>query len=114
MSVNYYLVEEPCPHCGRGGTIEEGLPVGKDSSGWAFVFRAHPNIRSLADWRRVLLKAERTGERTLVDEHGREFPAEELLADARRKKPLKKMTEVDAQGNYLDPEGYVFADYEFS
>lgn len=111
MSTNYYLIEEPCPRCGSGGTTAEGLHVGKDSSGWAFVFRAHPGIRSMADWRRELLESARTGERTLVDEYGTEFPAEELLDDARRKKGLTKRL---SEGAYLDPEGYVFAAYEFS
>ena len=52
MSTNYYFKVEKttCPTCGTGKDII--LHIGKASSKWVFMLRAHPDlgILTLADW----------------------------------------------------------------
>lgn len=73
MGANYYLVIDPCPHCGRG---ESRLHIGKSSAGWCFALHVDPdeNINSLDDW-----KSRWEGNR-IEDEYRRTLSPEEMLS----------------------------------
>jgi hypothetical protein len=49
MSIDYYLLKNPCPHC---DTPEKKIKIGTSSSGWCFGLHVMPHlgIKSLVDW----------------------------------------------------------------
>jgi len=86
MGTNYYLRGNPaCPHCGR--CPDQGLHIGKSSSGWTFGLRVYTDdawrvadfaagigqIHTLADW---LPLFDRFG---VLDEYGDEVEAAEMI-----------------------------------
>lgn len=114
MSTNYYLPQDcsaPCEHCST-----DELHIGKKSTGWTFSFRGHPSlgIRSRKDWEQQVSKAG-----SVRDEYGRTLTPAEFwdVVDSTRASRSNKMPPLSRvgndQGNYADPEGWDFADYEF-
>lgn len=83
MGTNYYLLTDPCNHCGRG---DMKIHLGKASGGWHFSFKGYrecdtsgfPNkvekVESLADWK-VLV---RSGGQP-IDEYGERLSSEEMI-----------------------------------
>lgn len=50
MGMNFYLHDEPCPHCGHEAPP---LHIGKSSGGWYFALHVIPEagLNDLEDWR---------------------------------------------------------------
>lgn len=47
MGMNYFLHSSPpCKECGNS---KQEIHIGKQSAGWAFLFRGHEDIRSVED-----------------------------------------------------------------
>lgn len=73
MGTNYYLIENACPHCGRG---DERLHIGKSSAGWCFSLHvdASERLNGLADWEE---RWSQPGTR-IVDEYGEVVPVDTM------------------------------------
>lgn len=82
MGTNYYLLTDPCNHCGRG---DMKIHLGKASGGWHFSFRGYrecdtlgfPNkvekVQSIEEWKLLV----RSGQPE--DEYGERLTSEEMI-----------------------------------
>lgn len=105
MGTNYYLITNECPHCGRS----DRQHIGKSSAGWAFMFQGSEDIRSYADWLRVLP----TGR--IEDEYGTAIALEAFKFMVKAKSHLKADAQVyPREGTWLDADGHNFIGHEFS
>lgn len=120
MSTNYYA-----KHPGQS-TSEEGLHIGKCSSGWEFLWRAHLDLglTSAAEWRKFLDRPLMDRPWVVVDECNVEHSLTEFwetvtVRDASARNPVRRREELHVKGDYWaerqwrDKDGYPFADYEF-
>lgn len=76
MGTNYYWYKNGrCEHC--GSFLDEGIHIGKSSSGWYFALHIYPedHINTLVDWMGKFFKEKSV----IVDEYGREITADEMI-----------------------------------
>lgn len=110
MGTNYEWKSDICDKCGRPS---ETLHIGKQSAGWDFLFRAHPDrdppILRFCDWLR-----EFSDGGTIEDEYGREVILTVFLRDVLQSYVNPKMHhDTDASIN-VDGDGFCFWEREFS
>lgn len=99
MGTNYYLLEDPCEHCGRTDTK---LHIGKSSIGWTFGLHVDPveGLNSLDDWKQ---RWNRPNAR-IVDEYGDILTPEDMLdliIDRGRPDPVSP--DFDYERNHAEP-----------
>ena len=95
MGTNYYLHENPCPHCKHP---ERRLHVGKSSGGWCFSLHVLDaaetgglRIQSLADWEEQFRKPGSV----IVNEYGDTVSVEEMLREIKERKPVPRSPPPD-------------------
>ena len=73
MGTNYYLKNDPCPHCGRS---DDRRHIGKSSGGWTFALRVYPDegINTLEDWKPLFASG------AIEDEYGDDVSCDEMLS----------------------------------
>jgi hypothetical protein len=126
MGTNYHLRYNDCDGCGR----YDEAHIGKQSAGWSFLFRAYGgphadespfgfDVRSRADWRRVL----ETVKGRVVDEYDREVDEPLVWLDGHRPPDGAQRAFEETPGFYpsyydrtewRDTEGFRFEPREFS
>lgn len=104
MGTNYYWIKNECPTCGHA----EMIHIGKSSYGWPFHFHGTNEIRSYKDWLEVLREGK------IEDEYGKEVPLDKLKALIERKRETSKCAAVIGKNDWVDDEGNVFCDCDFS
>lgn len=83
MGTNYYMVNDPCEHCGRGDAL---VHIGKTSSGWVMILRSYEDgPGTWAEWKEALLSADR-----IEDEYGKVVSAPTLIANAEKRADLMR------------------------
>ena len=114
MGTNYYYRTATCPMCGHS---KDETHIGKSSGGWTFAFHGTEEIRSYADWLRVLA----SGEGEIFDEYDRKVTVEEFkeLVESKRFEEFNHAAEAIAQrlsccGDWIDPDGNSFSPGDFS
>jgi hypothetical protein len=105
MGMNYYHHSNRCKCCNRSDVTH----IGKSSFGWAFSFQATDKIKSYKDW---LAEFGKGGE--IRDENDANIPIEVFMDMVKAKQGGKNHAVEYPDGNFLDPEGYSFSNYEFS
>jgi hypothetical protein len=120
MSVNYYACENDTP------SIEDGLHIGKSSTGWDFLWRGHEklNLVNRENWESYL---DQLGI-TIVAEHGVTYTLGEFMLKIVDDRPIDEVRQhahywlrhgrdsVDNSlliTNWVDESGYPFCGVEF-
>jgi hypothetical protein len=122
MGTNYWMIVDPCPHCGRGSDryhICKSLRTFRGYRAYESPFGVE--IRSWADWREAL-----TGHVRVDDEYGTAYTTEEFIRMVEEATPEQRKQHVQlmfdslrAQGVYdpdcdwVDKDGYAFYAREF-
>jgi hypothetical protein len=106
MGTNYYLITAECSHCGRS----DRQHIGKSSAGWAFLFQGSEDIRSYADWLRVLPSGR------IVDEYDNNntMRLEAFTFMVEAKCLLKQHALPYPDDTWFDANGHNFIGHEFS
>ena len=105
MGTNYYIEGGPkCQHCGRGPG--EPMHIGKQSAGWQFSLRGHPDLQTWQEWRQYLLAIAGT---RVVNEYGDTYSTWWMIQFIENSRTGLK----DRGCNREDSEGYQFHDGEF-
>jgi len=100
MGTNYYLHQEPCPHCKHQ---PEPLHIGKSSGGWCFSLHVIPELglNSLEDWKE-LCQDQYTY--TIKDEYGYIISLQKLLGIiTERSQKRVPQDNFDFERNYAEP-----------
>lgn len=106
--MNYYLRFNNCTKCKR----YDELHIGKDSSGWKFVFQGFTrliSIISIEDWKK------KTKRGKIFNEDGKRMNVKdfwEMVKTKRREK--RNHSEEYPQGTWLDKHGNSFIGQDFS
>ncbi len=103
--INYYHRKNICECCERYDEVH----IGKASVGWQFSFHGTDEIRDNLDWVDQL----QTGQ--IFDEYGNELSSDEflkLVGESRGKHNYA--VKYPSSRDWIDLNGWSFADYEFS
>ncbi len=72
MGTNFYIAQDPCEHCGRGG---ENIHIGKRSGGWKFLFARFQEIDTSSKWFAFIEKSDGK----IRDEYGAPISAASMI-----------------------------------
>jgi hypothetical protein len=109
MGTNYYYDINKCPTCHRS----EKLHIGKSSVGWKFNFQSEKGIRSWDEWKDFI----KSNPGKIIDEYDKELTLEELenWIETKQNNPNNKNhINYYPEDGFLDKDGYVFSDRDFS
>ena len=98
MGTNYYLIEEKCKACGRGGSK---LHIGKKSDGWRFLFQI--SIKYPTPEKLLLLIEE--NKNSIYNEYDKKISFEEFK---------KVITDSERDMTQVSGRQYDYTDREFS
>lgn len=91
MTTNYYLIQNPCLHCGRG---DKRLHIGLSAYGWRFLFQYIKGIaENIEQWQQL------TKQGIIIDEYEETMKYDDFwqLVDAKQtnKRFLEGVTECE-------------------
>ena len=116
IGTNYYYFKERVT---EETDLHEGTHIGKNSAGWVFHFEAHPNLKTVEDYKKLLKNG------VIYDEYEREIPYDEFWNIVKSSKEedhfgkpwsFSNLPENENRDTCFDDwqdEGYDFTNVEF-